>query len=378
MNHLFIKITNKKFSFFILYFFLGINLFIVTINYIIDPFQIYRKTSLYTFKIEDQRYLNAGLAKNYPYDTLITGSSMVENFYLKDVSKNKKFSKPINLALQGASIYEEKDLLNLAIRSNKNLKNIIFSLDFYSFNADAKYKYTASTFPKYLYDSSIFNDIEYLFNYKILRKSFRSLELPYNKSIVEKNLDSIYNWQKLYNHTFTLQNVVSQYNYAEKLYKNEQSIFTKKFRFKILKNNFDKNLFPILQKNQHINFYIFYPPYSILAYKMMEKQYIFQDILKFKHYIFSKIQTLPNVYLYDFQVAFELTNNLHNYKDLNHYNERINKKLLLYIEKQKYLVQKNNIDTYINIFSKNVEKYTFDTKLMYNSPQTLKKAPNAL
>jgi len=54
-------------------------------NYIVDPFQQYRKPWYNPyFPPQIERYLNPGLAKNYDYDSILIGTSQVETFNLND------------------------------------------------------------------------------------------------------------------------------------------------------------------------------------------------------------------------------------------------------------------------------------------------------
>ena len=49
---------------------------------IIDPFEIYHQATAFIPPIANgtQIYSNAGIAKNYEYDSVVIGSSMTENF----------------------------------------------------------------------------------------------------------------------------------------------------------------------------------------------------------------------------------------------------------------------------------------------------------
>ena len=48
----------------------------------VDPFQVYRLATLYMPPIDNttQVYANAGIARNYDYDSAIVGTSVTENF----------------------------------------------------------------------------------------------------------------------------------------------------------------------------------------------------------------------------------------------------------------------------------------------------------
>lgn len=88
---------------------------IITINYIIDPYQQYRKSSYYTFSTKKPRYLNAGLVKNYDYDSLIIGSSMMANFDAKTVENLLGFGKTIKPLTFGGFMSEEVDTIKIAL-----------------------------------------------------------------------------------------------------------------------------------------------------------------------------------------------------------------------------------------------------------------------
>ena len=56
-------------------------LLLFAFNFTVDPLQFYRPASFYEpYYSMQQRYQNPGLARNFPYDTVIIGASMSENF----------------------------------------------------------------------------------------------------------------------------------------------------------------------------------------------------------------------------------------------------------------------------------------------------------
>jgi hypothetical protein len=83
------------------------------VNYIVDPFQQYRVKTFYPIAFTNQRYQNAGLSKNFEYDSLILGTSMTENFILDEVEKK---------ALEGFEPHEITQLYSYFERIKNNLK----------------------------------------------------------------------------------------------------------------------------------------------------------------------------------------------------------------------------------------------------------------
>lgn len=67
--------------------------FVGGVNYLVDPFQQYRVKTFYPIAFKNERYQNAGLAKNFNYDSLILGTSMTENFLIDKVENDLGFLK---------------------------------------------------------------------------------------------------------------------------------------------------------------------------------------------------------------------------------------------------------------------------------------------
>lgn len=277
---------------------------------------------------------------------------MVENFYLDDVRSNKNFQHPLKLSFKGASIFELNDLVNLAIRSNKKLKNIIIGVDNYAFNEALRNSYLGDGFPKYLYDNDSMNEFSYLLNFKIFDKSIHALTTPYDAKRINSQLNKLYSWQAAYNSAFTIKNVLLSYEFHKK----EYDVLNEKMKKKFVDNynndelhaNFKNELLSIIQANPNINFYLFYPPYSIYSYKNMEHSNVLEANSEFKRYIYSQLKPYKNVKLFDFQVASSVIEDLSNYKDAAHYHERINHWMLQEFQKDSYLVNDKNINTFVD------------------------------
>ena len=328
---------------------------IITItNFIVDPFQIYRQAHFYTFKAQDQRYLNIGLAKNYPYETLLIGSSMVETISLQDIKQYGSFSKPIKLTFEGGHLKEITSLLQLAITNNKNLKTIIIGVDLFAFSAPTEPIYI----PTYLYNSYIYDDVYYLLNFKVFSKSLQNITVPYDKAKLSETLNTLYSWQPTFQNSFTLQNVYNSYCFHKNLVDKEDKInYLRHNNRQVLQNNFSFLLLPILKQNPNIQFYLFYTPSSILSFKLLQQEGGLREYQELKRYIFEHTKSLTNVKIYDFQIADEIILNLHNYKDIGHYNQNVNKWILKQLQNNTYLVTSNNIDSFLNKFYYQPKKY---------------------
>jgi len=340
----------------------SIIIFISIFNYIVDPYQQYRITNFYPLPYEKERELDAGMAKNFQFDSVVLGTSMMQNFSLKHLQKELDFTKPIKLTLAGSSIYEQSVILKTAIKHQK-IKNVLIGIDFFSYYGDIKrLKHGENNFPFYLYDDNLFNDYKYLSSFDTLKRSIKLISK--NKDKIKEtnnplyNYDYMYEWHGKHEDKNTIDNIRKKWVNREK-FDNEAKHFEKKFIY--LKNNFEYNLKPLIEKNQEIKFIIIFPPYSILAYKVYQQRGELEDFLKFKQYIIVNLSKFKNVEVYDFGYDNSISYNLHNYYDLYHYNKKISNWMISQIKLKKYLVTKEQ-NNKSNIFLKDVEEYIFPLK----------------
>ncbi len=325
---------------------------IIGINYTVDPLQQFRISSFYPiyFSLRQQRYLNPGLAKNYDYESLILGTSHANNFSLPEIEKELSFKKAIKFTIAGASAYEERRLLQLAIR-HKSPKNIFYGLDVLAFAGNPVRKH--SSFPEYLYEESIVDSLIYLLKFDTTKRSFQAIIKPYTeKNTLKFRFDYMYEDHYAENDKFAKALMLNHPNAISQ----DKKIYS----FKIFKQSFDENILNIIRSTPEVNYTIFYPPYSILAYQKMNERGILEDVLKFKKYIYKSLNPLPNVVLYDFQIAKEVTHNLNNYKDYTHYHRDIASWVLKQVKENHYLVDKKNIAQYSKKLLRQVKTYDLE------------------
>ena len=58
---------------------LGIMIFVVLLQIIVDPYFHYHKP-ITKYRLNDERYINDGIARHFDYNAIITGNSLCQNF----------------------------------------------------------------------------------------------------------------------------------------------------------------------------------------------------------------------------------------------------------------------------------------------------------
>jgi hypothetical protein len=110
-----------------------------------------------------------------------------------------------------------------------------------------------------------------------------------------------------------------------------------------MKSDFDSNIMPLLERNPEVKYYLFYPPYSILFWINADSCQL-GTFLDFKRYVIGRTRELPNVKIFDFQDADNVTFNLDNYMDVAHYSPNVDKFIIDAISRNEHLLTEDNIE----------------------------------
>jgi len=338
-----------------------------------DPLKIFHKPWMYKeYLHQNMRSQAAGIINNWEYDSVILGTSMLENTSSKEASflLGGKF---INISLSGSDFYERYIVLRYVL-GKKNIKQVIYSLDDEGLiegrKSDPFYKIEQWD---YLYDRNPFNDFKVYMSSGFLKcllsTSSKKKCMGHRANFDRPNAwywarkdkyGGLDNWfkQKL------TPRIIKHFQPILDAIKNIQigksktnSNFTKDME--ILKHYLDINLISLVKKYPMTDFLCILPPYSRAKYAL-DAQYNKQD---FKKYIGSIKYLVQVSALYDNLKIYGWGNEIFlddivNYKDLKHYEYRFNSWMLKEINKEEGLLNIDIIDDYLTEFK--------DQSLEYN------------
>ena len=316
--------------------------------YFIDPLQQFRNTN---YGSGSERLINPGIARNYDYNIAVLGTSTSQNFLKKDV-EHAFGKRAINLSLSGSTNYEQRELMKLVV-VNPNVETIIYGLDFFSF--DKGVTESRVQLQEYLYNKVILSNLKYIFNFE----TFRIFLKVSKKKLQKKEFDS--NWRDKLGYwgdrfTYSEDKALTFDSSTQNGAQNIGIISGLKNGYN--KENMDKNLeifSKIISENPNIKFEIYFPPYASIYWVFADKYGEKDKLLNFKIEAIEHLKKNSNVKIYDFQNAYNITNNLDNYKDIVHYNPKISKKILELIKKENYEVNKEDYSKNLIDFSKQIQ-----------------------
>lgn len=322
----------------------------VVINFIVDPIQLYRRSEKMRLW-GDSRWQNAGFIKNFDYNLVVIGTSMVQNFSPEFIKKSMHYN-PMILSLAGSKIIEQGIVLETALKTKK-VKAVIWGID----QCYLHYKPHSipPSFPIHLYGNGLRGDIQYLVNFDVF---FEAAWFLFKKIIGRNNINpDDYSLEK-YGHwheqsTFSKDIILKEYHASLKpkpLKQDTQNTQPANHQ----ETNLLNDVFSIIKQYPDVQFYIFLPPYSLANYKLGATNNNFESHLKTREIVVRKLTSLANVSIYDFETDLSITGNLDNYKDLTHYSQHINNDIIFKIKSNINRITVDNIQEKNDAFRKQV------------------------
>jgi len=307
-------------------------------NGYVDPFQQYRIAGTHPARYYTSlhRYIAPGLAKNALYDTLLSGSSIVEN------TRNSTIGRAcggvgLNVAMPALTAREQALIVATALAA-KPLARAILVLDFNEFSgAPDQRNPLAGPMPPYLYDRNPFNDFPYLLSWGVLVKSWRIVRGDASERF---RTDADTPWWWADDKRFARDEVVRRLDPRDLNAQFQQP----PRELAGMQESFRRNLLPLLVTHPRTEFDLVWPPYSIIVWADFVQRGQLDVTLDFKRWVFETTRALGNVRVIDLQVAAEITHDLDRYTDLYHFAPAVNEWLVGEACGERYRVNAGNVD----------------------------------
>lgn len=326
----------------------------------VDPFMHYHKplTDVFYYNLNNERSQNDGITKHFDYDALITGSSMTENF--KTTELDKIFGvHSIKVPYSGGSYKELNDDLVIAMRTHPDMKVIVRCLDMDRFFDDRDAMRTdLGKYPEYLYNSNPFDDVNYLFNRDVLYTRVWNMvqDRQKGKEPGITSFNDYENWMKSYkfgkNAVFV--NPITEPTEKVALTEDEKST---------IQENILVNVTSLADQYPETEFYYFFPPYSAAWWANKYQNGLVEKRIAAEKYIIEQILPHENIHLFSWNDRFDITTDLNNYKDINHYGEWVNSWMLVQMKQDKGRLTFENYESYLEREQNFYESYDYNSML---------------
>jgi len=321
------------------------------LNFAVDPLQIFRPAHLFAAMYSnDSRMQDAGLIRSQQYDTVFMGTSLAIHFRQSDIDRLLGV-KSLKLALNGSTSSEQNFVLAAAL-AHRPLR-VLWEVDDWIFHdtpdidsnvyipADL-YRRNAKGIAGYLLSGSMARESAW-----IMARSIPPLEpvvarltngvmfkFPISRVDDINSLRPDFDLAAAYNAKRSLAAFRYVTDPVRRRYLADDTEYDMKVRV------FERDAIGLIAANPDVMFEIYLPPYSILQWVSLRdtSPEILGRVYDFSAYFCRRVTAFPNVRLFDFRSASEITHDLNNYADVIHHSPAVDMKILGWLAAGTYAV----------------------------------------
>ena len=336
---------------------------------IIDPYFCYHKPlDGIPYTIEEDTYANAGVLRNFEYDSVVVGSSLAQ-LIEPSIIDERLDAKTVKVTLRGASTKNGTFLMEYALNNNQEIKYIFYSLDFNALLGDKDD--LNRELPEYLYDNNYFNDLPYILNKNIWIDGVYTLFDNNRTTPLITNFDEAYGFDRYVQ--FSRASVIS--NMPEGFFSdNMDASFTEyscadDYIDAISKiepqptviENINGNIVPLLDKNPNVQFYIYMAPMPVLAWysRIAEKgEAGINQVCANLYYVFNELSKYDNCHL-GFLYSEDITYDMYRFCDLIHWDRNVGRSIINSLVDDKDIVKPDCTADKVYEFYEHIRKTDF-------------------
>ena len=317
---------------------------------LVDPFfQYHEPLSGFPYQVDDQLSQNPGMARNMEYDSVILGSSVTVNF-----SKNwfdEDFGcNTIKLPYNGAYPKDYANIMEQVDMGGQEIRYIFWGMDVQAFSSSTEE--TKYPIPEHLYDTNPLNDITYWFNKDVL---LNYVLKPLMEPGDATDMAEVYATWELFG--FNRWVLLQSYERPER----SSETYPRDHFIEAVSRNMDENICPIIENHPDTEFYIFFPPYSILHWYTYEQGNLLEPLMEEYRYVIGRLLEYDNVRLYYFQNEESIVCDLNRYTDAIHYDREVSLFIEESIAADAYRLTKDNYLEEVEETIQMIEAYDFDS-----------------
>lgn len=321
------------------------------LNFVVDPLQWFRPARFYQpMYSNDSRMQNAGLIRSQPFDTVFMGTSLAIHFRQSDIDRILGVHS-LKLAMSGSSSREQSFVLATALE--RGPKRLVWQMDDWifcdgpdidRFLPTALYRRNAEGVASYLLSGSMARESALLLMGSIppLRPMAASLTTGAVFKFVISRVDDINTLAPGFDVAAFYNAKNSMAAFRRIIDPVRSSYLAEGYDYGPMARNFERDAIGLIEKNPDVKFDIYFPPYSILHFVAMRdaSPATLKIVDDFAAYANQRLTQFPNVRLYDFREAKEVTHDFANYGDVIHHSPAIDLKILESLASGQYLVDR--------------------------------------
>lgn len=315
----------------------------------IDPyFHFHAPLEPLAYYMDNGRYINDGIGRNFEYDAMIIGSSMTKNF------KTSEFDElfgttAVKTPYSGANYSETSRALERVFERNPECKTVLWCLDYNQLGGNRE---AYESYPEYLYDDNYLNDIKYLLNKNSIVQAGMTIlnTLLGNETMT---MDEYSAWSMPVGKSAVMQD-------AELLPAQSSTGHLSDTEAMETKKLLKESVTNLIERHPDVKFYIFFPPYSIAYWDSLYRSGEVEKQIERESIAETMLCEYSNVEVYSFFEDIDIISNFDNYYDSGHYSADMNSLILKMISEKKGYISQDNIEEHIANMKELFMNYDYD------------------
>ena len=276
--------------------------------YLVDPFEHYRESAILPL-YDQESYNNPGIAKNYDYNAVILGTSMVEMSHPSVIDECFGVSS-VKLPMRGSHTAQMGWQLAHVLDTHE-LKLAILAVDAYSLMGPPD---DMEEIYDYLWNDSALDDVGYLLNLDVLLVRVPRMLRNLGRSTATKR-DDMYQWTDV---TFSAQSVFDSFSFQP-----QREMTDPEYRLERSTENIRRHIETYVAAHPETTFKIYMPPYSVAYWYVMTRGGLSEQQYRSRARVCELLLDYPNVEIYDYSSRLEWITDLGNYFDYSHHSGAI-------------------------------------------------------
>ena len=276
--------------------------------YLVDPFEHYRESAILPL-YDQESYNNPGIAKNYDYNAVILGTSMVEMSHPSVIDECFGVSS-VKLPMRGSHTAQMGWQLAHVLDTHE-LKLVILAVDAYSLMGPPD---DMEEIYDYLWNDSALDDVGYLLNLDVLLVRVPRMLRNLGRSTATKR-DDMYQWTDV---TFSAQSVFDSFSFQP-----QREMTDPEYRLERSTENIRRHIETYVAAHPEKTFKIYMPPYSVAYWYVMTRGGLSEQQFRSRARVCELLLDYPNVEIYDYSSRLEWITDLGNYFDYSHHSGAI-------------------------------------------------------
>ena len=276
--------------------------------YLVDPFEHYRESAILPL-YDQESYNNPGIAKNYDYNAVILGTSMVEMSHPSVIDECFGVSS-VKLPMRGSHTAQMGWQLAHVLDTHE-LKLAILAVDAYSLMGPPD---DMEEIYDYLWNDSVPDDVSYLLNLDVLLVRVPRMLRNLGRSTATKR-DDMYQWTDV---TFSAQSVFDSFSFQP-----QREMTDPDYRLERSTENIRRHIETYVAAHPETTFKIYMPPYSVAYWYVMTRGGLSEQQYRSRARVCELLLDYPNVEIYDYSSRLEWITALDNYFDYSHHSGAI-------------------------------------------------------